>query len=78
MKDNWWYNCKADRTGGFLYDIKTDPRQEKNLADEHSDVTDRLFDIALKDAGGTLPEWLVKLAVDLEDAPGCSQLAARK
>ena len=39
-----------------LYDAQSDPRQERNLADDEPDTVGRMFeDYVLKDAGGTLP-----------------------
>jgi hypothetical protein len=33
--------------------------------------------MALKDAGGKFPDWLIEIAKKDADAPGCSDLAAR-
>jgi len=74
----WWFNCKADGTGVLLYDLKARRPFSKNVADKHKIVAEKLFATALADAGGSFPEWLVDLARNEADAPGCSKLAARK
>ena len=39
-----------------LYDAQSDPRQERELADDDSDTVGMMFeDYVLKDAGGWLP-----------------------
>jgi hypothetical protein len=39
-----------------LYDAQSDPRQERDLAEEYPDTVGRMFeDYVLKDAGGSLP-----------------------
>lgn len=73
----WWLNVKIDGTGPFLYDLNAARPREKNLADAHQDVVDRLFGLAVKDAAGGFPEYLMALARSERDAPGCSALAAR-
>ena len=73
----WWFNCKADGTGVLLHDFKTRNPFARNVADKHPQVVQKLFDQALADAGGSFPEWLVELAGNRADAPGCSVMAAR-
>jgi len=73
----WWLNCKADGTGVMLWDLRDEPF-EKNVADAHRDVVRRLFDAAVADAGRPIPEWLLEMARNQQDAPGCSALAARE
>jgi arylsulfatase A-like enzyme len=73
----WWFNCKADGTGSLLYDLEADDPFTENVADEHPDVVRGLFAVALEDAGGDFPGWIVELAKNQADAPGCSNLAAR-
>jgi hypothetical protein len=39
-----------------LYDAQSDPRQERDLAEDEPDTAGRMFeDYVLKDAGGALP-----------------------
>ncbi len=73
----WFMNCKIDGAGPFLYDLEGESPYERNVAGEHADVVERLFGLALEDAGGEFPEYLMELARNQKDAPGCSALAAR-
>jgi hypothetical protein len=47
------------------------------VADEYPEVLNALFRQAKEDAGGEFPAWLLQLAKNEADAPGCSALAAR-
>jgi arylsulfatase A-like enzyme len=78
VTDQWWFNCKVNGKGGFLYDLRSTDPFNKNVADDHPDVVEELFDLALEDAGGEFPDFLLRLAVEQMDAPGCSELAARR
>jgi len=78
INDKWWFNCKVDGTGTLLYNLKTDKPFIKNVADENPDAANKLFAQAKEGAGGSFPEWLLDLARNQDDAPGCSDLAARK
>jgi len=78
INNKWWFNCKVDGTGTLLYDLQSDKPFTKNVAAENSDVINKLFAQAKKDAGESFPEWLLDLAKNQDDAPGCSDLAARK
>ena len=77
ITDQWWFNGKVNGTGVLLYDLKAEKPFSLNVAGEHPEVVDELFDVAKEDAGGAFPDWLIKLAEDQADAPGCSDLAAR-
>ncbi|MBA7564883.1 hypothetical protein ES708_06552 [subsurface metagenome] len=77
ITDRWWFNCKVDGTGAFLYDLKNAQPFIRNVADDNTDVVNRLLAQAKEDAGGSFPEWLIELARTQTDAPGCSELAAR-
>ena len=47
--------CRNDGTGARLYDAQTDPQQSRDLAEDKSEVIDKMFEeYALKDAGGSL------------------------
>jgi len=77
VKDNWWFNAKANGKGAFLHDMAAADPFARNLADDHPDVVSDLFAAALADAKGGIPDWIVDLAEGEADAPGCSALAAR-
>jgi arylsulfatase A-like enzyme len=78
VDDRWWFNCKLNGKGPFLYDLQSPRPFETNVADENADVVRELFSLAVEDAGGKIPDWVIKLADDAQDAPGCSALAARE
>jgi arylsulfatase A-like enzyme len=78
VDDRWWLNIKIDGTGGFLYDLKTDPKLTKNVADDYPDEVKRLYRLAVQDAEGGFPEFLQDLCARQVDAPGCSSLVARE
>ena len=74
----WWLNCKVDGTGALLHDLKAAKPFAKNVARKHPKIVGSLFSKAVEDAEGGFPDWLVEMAKKEEDAPGCSELAARK
>ena len=74
----WRFNCKLNGTGPFLYDLAAPDPFDRNVADEHPETTKELFALALEDASGEVPGWVLKLADEATDAPGCSALAARE
>ena len=74
----WWLNFKVDDTGFLLHDLEAEDPWAKNVADAHPDVARDLAAKARADAKGGYPEWLVGLAKNQADAPGCSDLAARE
>jgi arylsulfatase A-like enzyme len=78
ITERWWFNGKVDGTGALLYDLKAANPFAENVAQKHLDITNRLFAQAKEDAGGSFPDWLVELATKQVDAPGCSDLAARR
>ncbi len=48
----------GDGTNGRLFDLKTDPGMNKDIAGERPDVVRRMFEgYVLEDAGGPLPEY---------------------
>jgi arylsulfatase A-like enzyme len=80
VTDRWWFNCKADGTGVLLYDLTSADGHDPfatNVADEHAEVVNELFSLAVEDAGGSFPDWIIELAKDQADVPGCSDLVAR-
>lgn len=77
ITDRWWFNCKVDGTGVLLRDLKVSDPFAGNVADENPDTVNNLFSMVKEDARDGIPEWLLDLARDQADAPGCSDLAAR-
>jgi arylsulfatase A-like enzyme len=77
MTERWWLNCKVDGTGVLLHDLNAADPFEANVADGNRAVVDELFGAATRDAKGGFPDWILELARSQEDAPGCSELAAR-
>jgi arylsulfatase A-like enzyme len=77
ITERWWLNSKVDGTGVLLHDLEASDPFATNVGDQHPDVVNGLFAQAVADAKGGFPEWLLALARDQADAPGCSDLAAR-
>ena len=78
IDDRWWLNCKVDGTGVLLYDLAAANPFAKNVVRKNLGVAKILFGKAVADAGGSFPDWLMKLTSDKDNIPGCSDLAARK
>ena len=62
----------------LLYDLNSRKPFAKSVAEKNPKVARDLFKLALKDAKGGIPRWVKGLANRQADAPGCSDLAARK
>lgn len=77
ITDDWWLNCKVDGTGVLLHHLNSADSFGSNVAAENPAVVNDLFALAKQDAGGGFPEWILDLARNQQDAPGCSELAAR-
>jgi len=77
VTDDWWLNCKIDGTGVLLYDLARGDPFVRSVADENPDIVQALFAQARDDARGGFPDWLLAVARNRADAPGCSDLAAR-
>jgi hypothetical protein len=77
ITDRWWFNGKCDGTGVLLHDLEMDDPFASNVADEFPGIVNELFALATEDAGGSFPEWIIELAQEQADAPGCSDLAVR-
>jgi arylsulfatase A-like enzyme len=60
INDQWWYNANIWGEGSLLYNIKTDPEHVDNLAEQHPGVCEQMRELAIKDAGGSIPELLEK------------------
>lgn len=78
VTDRWWFNAKVDKSGALLYDLKAPDPFAKNVADKHLDAALELFAMAEQDAAGGFPNYLLDLAKNQADAPGCSDLVPRK
>jgi arylsulfatase A-like enzyme len=78
VKDKWWLNCKVDGTGPFLHDLSATKPFDENVADDNPEIVKELYRLGVEDAGGEFPEYLLELAKEEEDAPGCSVLVARE
>lgn len=68
----YWYNAYAWGDLPLLYDLTNDPKLENNLAPAHPDICEKMKQIALRDAGGDIPDYLRRLAA--EGARGCTPL----
>ncbi len=66
----WWYNAYLWGEAPLLYDLKVDPKLERNVAEQHPRICEQLRQAAISDAGGEIPEFLRKL----KGAPGCTPL----
>ena len=75
ITDDWWFNCRVNGKGPFLYNLKSENPFGENVADSAPDVSEKLFGLALKDAGGKFPDYLIAMADSEKDMPGCSDLA---
>jgi hypothetical protein len=78
VTNEWWINCKVDGTGALLYSLESPEPFVNNVAEAHPEIVDQLFEVALLDAGGAFPDYLLLMAAQEQDAPGCSPLAARR
>lgn len=77
INKDWWFNSRINGKGVFLYNLKEKFPFKKNLSDENPEIVKELFNIAVYDGGGKFPDYLLKMAENEEDAPGCSQLAVK-
>jgi sulfatase-like protein len=78
VRDRTWMNCKVDGRGAFLHDLGAagDPLAT-NRADAEPALCRELFALALDEARGGFPDFLLRLAAETRDAPGCSAACAR-
>jgi len=54
---DWFFLTDSARFRPQLYDLKTDPLQEHNVADQHPEIVERYWRILSDEAGGTLPQF---------------------
>ena len=78
VRDRTWMNCKVDGRGAFLHDLGAagDPLAT-NRADAEPALCRELFALAVEEARGGFPDFLLRLADATRDAPGCSAVCAR-
>ena len=78
ITDKWWFNCKVNGKGALLYNLEKEDPFDENVASNNIEVVKELFKIAVQDAGGKFPGYLIKMADDASqpDKPGCTDLAA--
>jgi arylsulfatase A-like enzyme len=75
VTDRWWFNCKVDGLGTFLYERSRPDPFARNLAEERPEVVQELFTVGADEAKGGFPDYLLDLARSEVDAPGCSPFA---
>jgi arylsulfatase A-like enzyme len=56
ITDQWWYNASIWGESPLLYKINEDPNLVNNLAAQFPEVCEQLRMLAVKDAGGQIPE----------------------
>jgi arylsulfatase A-like enzyme len=50
--------CRHDGTEAELYNLRTDPKMDQDIAGQHQDIVKRMFEqYVIKDAGGPLPSY---------------------
>ena len=49
--------CRSDKTDFRLYDNEKDPAQSNNIAADHPDICEAMWNRILKDGGGEIPFW---------------------
>ena len=56
--DDYVMFAKNDGSNALLYDLRTDPNMDKDIAASHQDILNKMWnDYVLEDAGGPLPEY---------------------
>ncbi len=58
----WWFNCTVLGTKRLLYDLQSPRPFDANVAEHYPDVLEKLFAIAVQDAGGAFPSSLLEEA----------------
>lgn len=66
----YWYNAYLWGESPLLYDLESDPKLKKNIAEEYPHICQQMKNMAIADAGGEVPEFLKKL----KGEPGCTPL----
>jgi len=57
VDDRYRLICRTTGKEPRLYDQKQDPTHTKNIADKHPEIVQRMFALAVKDAGGEMPVY---------------------
>ena len=73
ITDEWWYNANIWGEGELLYDLGTDPALQHSLAGERPALCRELCDLAVQDAGGSMPADFA----NYHDRPGCTPFETR-
>ena len=56
--ENYAMFCRHDGAKAELYDLRTDPHMDRDIAGQHPDIARRMFEeYVIKDAGGPLPSY---------------------
>jgi arylsulfatase A-like enzyme len=58
--EKYWYAGRLDRSDELLFDLQTDPQFEHNLGREKREICQEMNERALRDAGGKIPEYVMK------------------
>ena len=73
ITDEWWYNANIWGEGELLYRVHEDPDLENSIAKDNPDACRDLLALAVKDAGGAIPEEFT----NYHDKPGCTPFEDR-
>ena len=73
ITEKWWYNANIWGEGELLYDANGDPDLEHSVAEENPKVCAEMLDLAVQDAGGSIPE---EFSV-YHNKPGCTPFEDR-
>lgn len=57
--DEFWYTGRLDKSEEMLFSLKDDPEFKKNLALEEGNICEEMHDLAIEDAGGHIPEYVL-------------------
>jgi len=75
ISDRWWLNSKVDGRGALLFDRRSPDPFGENLSEAEPALVRELFDSGVAEAAGGFPGYLLDLAQQAIDAPGCSPIA---
>lgn len=64
--DDYWLISNRDGNDPKLYFVKEDPNLERDISEQDIRLTNRLFEMILKDAGGILPKLDTAPHLDFE------------
>ncbi len=56
--EKFWYTARLDRSEELLFSMRDDPDFDHNLASLEKKVCKKMCDYALKDAGGSIPDYV--------------------